>query len=186
MGIGVAFESVLDAAKVGADWAWASLYRQISGPVTGFFRSRGVADPESAAGDVFFELSRDLQRFDGSEESFMTHVFTVAYRRLLVEDLHPRRNARSALADRVLDRLSSEIEVVIDDSDTKIPAGVRSAFEKMLPEERDVLSLRVVAGLTVEQTATVIGTTIDMVKGAQRKGLARVRGPMPPPLMVTT
>ena len=185
MGVGIAFESVLDAAKAGATWAWSALFREISGPLTGFFKARGVTDPESAAGDVFFELSRDLHVFEGSEESFNTLVFSLAYKRLMVEGLHPRRNARSALADRVLDRLNSEIEVVIDDADPAVVSDVKAAFETMLPEERDVLSLRVVAGLTAEQTASVIGTTVEMVKAAQRKGLARVRRSMPPPVVVT-
>lgn len=183
--VGVAFESVIDAAKAGAPWAWSVLYRKISGPVTGFFRSRGAAHPESAAGDVFFELSRHIQTFDGNEESFSTLVFAVAYRRLFVEDLHPRRNARSALADRVLDRLNSDIEVVTDETGTNVASSIRAAFEKMLPEERDVVSLRVVAGLTIDQTAKVIGTSTEMVRATQRKGLARVRGPMPPPVFVT-
>lgn len=180
MTVGVAFESVLDAAKTGASWAWSGLYREIAGPVAGFFRARGVADPESATGDVFFELSRDLETFDGSEEAFTTLVFDIAYRRLLVEERHPKRNARSALADRVLDRLQDEIQVVIDDRDGRIPSGVRAAFETLQPEQRDVLSLRVVAGLTVEQTAKVIGTDVDAVKSAQRDGLTRIRETLPP------
>jgi RNA polymerase sigma-70 factor (ECF subfamily) len=180
MKAGAAFESVLAAAKTGASWAWFGLYREIAGPVTGFFRARGVADPESATGDVFFELSRDLETFEGSEESFTTLVFDIAYRRLLVEERHPKRNARSALADRVLDRLQDEIEVVIDDTDGAIPSGVKAAFETLQPEQRDVLSLRVVAGLTVEQTAKVIGTDVDAVKSAQRDGLTRIQETMPP------
>lgn len=183
--IGVGFEPILEAARIGAEWAWSALYGEIAGPVTGFFRSRGVAEPESATGDVFFELSRNLLNFEGSEESFRTLVFTIAYQRLLVEEHHPRRNARSALADRVLDRLQSDIEVVIDDTDHAIPPDVRNAFEKLQPEQRDVLSLRVVAGLTTEQTAQVIGTTIDKVKAAQRTGLAAIRGSLPPPVMAT-
>jgi RNA polymerase sigma-70 factor (ECF subfamily) len=178
--VGVAFESVLDAAKTGASWAWSGLYREIAGPVAGFFRARGVADPESATGDVFFELSRYLETFDGSEEAFTTLVFDIAYRRLLVEERHPKRNARSALADRVLDRLQDEIQVVIDDRDGRISSGVRAAFETLQPEQRDVLSLRVVAGLTVEQTAKVIGTDVDAVKSAQRDGLTRIRETLPP------
>ena len=71
MTLGHSFESVLDAAKLGAHWAWAVLYGEIAGPVTGFFRSRGVADPEEAAGDVFFELARGLTAFEESEEETM-------------------------------------------------------------------------------------------------------------------
>ena len=179
MTIGMAFESVLEAARVGAPWAWSALYREISGPVTGFFRSRGVADPVDAAGDVFFELSRELAGFSGDEESFLTLVFTIAYRRLAIDERHPKRNTRSALADRILDRLQHEIDVAITDTDPNIPPNVRTALETLEPEQRDVLSLRVVAGLTIEQTAKVIGTTVEAVKIAQRRGLARMRRSMP-------
>lgn len=186
MAIGVGFEPVLEAAKIGAEWAWSAIYGEIAGPVTGFFRSRGVAEPESATGDVFFELSRNLHTFEGTEESFRTLVFTIAYQRLQVEGRHPTRSTRSVLADRVLDRLQSDIEVVIDDTDRAIPADVKKAFEQLQPEQRDVLSLRVVAGLTIEQTARVIGITLDTVKSAQRTGLAAIRKTLPPPPVVAT
>lgn len=178
MTVGLGFESVVAAARVGAPWAWSTLYREIAGPVTGFFRSRGVSDPESATGDVFFELSRNLEMFHGNEDAFTTLVFAIAYKRLVVDDLHPRRQPRTALADMVLDRLESEIEVVIDDRQPQISDSVRSALLLLKPEQRDVLCLRIVAGLTVEQTAEVIGRSIASVKILQRKALARIRGTM--------
>ncbi len=184
MSLGPGFVSVLEASRVGASWAWSSIYREISGPVTGFFRVRGVSDPESAAGDVFFELSRCLGTFEGTEESFMTLVFAIAYRRLRADDLHPKRRARSVLADRVLDRLQSDIEVVLDDADAGIPPEVRTAFEVLGADERDVLSLRIVAGLSVEQTADVIGSSVSGVKAAQRKALTKLRAAMPPPVVL--
>lgn len=147
--------------------------------MTGFFRSRGVSDPESATGDVFFELSRNFETFQGDEDSFTTLVFGIAYRRLSYEDFHPRRRPRTALADKVLDHLESEIEVHIDDTSPKIPDSVRTALHVLKPEERDVLCLRVVAGLTVEQTAEVVGSDVSTVKTLQRKALARIRGIMP-------
>lgn len=178
------FDSVLEAARLGAPWAWSTLYGEIAGPVTGYFRSRGVSDPESATGDVFFEVSRNLETFQGDENSFTTLVFGIAYKRLSYEDLHPRRRPRTALADKVLDHLESDIEVHIDDSRPNIPDSVRKALQALKPEERDVLCLRVVAGLSVEQTAEVVGTDISSVKTLQRKALARIRGIMPAPVTI--
>ena len=182
MTLDLGFDSVLEAARVGAPWAWSTLYREIVGPVTGFFRSRGISDPESATGDVFFELSRNLEAFRGNEDSFTTLVFAIAYKRLFLEDLHPRRRPRAALADKVLDHLQSEIEVIIDDTSHRIPDSVRTALQVLKPEQRDVLCLRIVAGLTVEQTAEVVGSNISTVKTLQRKALARIRGTMPAPV----
>ena len=182
MTLDLGFDSVLEAARFGAPWAWSTLYGEIAGPVTGFFRSRGVSDAESATGDVFFELSRNLETFQGDEDAFTTLVFAIAYKRLFYEDLHPRRRPRTALADKVLDHLASEIEVHIDDTGPKIQDSVRTALEALKPEQRDVLCLRVVAGLTVEQTAEVVGSDISTVKILQRKALARIRGAMPAPV----
>jgi RNA polymerase sigma-70 factor (ECF subfamily) len=177
MSLGHSFDSVLDAAKLGADWAWSALYGEIAGPVIGFFRCRGVADPEEAAGDVFFELARGLTEFEGSEESFRTFVFVVAYKRLLVENRYSTRRSRTVLADRALDHLRADVEVmgaVVDA--TEIPDEVRRAFEMLTPDQRDVLTLRVVAGLSVDQVAEVLNRGAKAVSDLQRQGMGRVRG----------
>ena len=173
------FESVLDAAKLGADWAWAVLYGEVAGPVMGFFKSRGVADPEEAAGDVFLELARELIDFEGDEESFTTFVFAIAYKRLLVENWYSHRRSRTALADQVLDHLRDDIEVMGAVSVTEVPEEVRRAFELLTPEQRDVLSLRIIAGLSVDQVAKVLDRGAKTVRALQRRGMARVRAQMP-------
>lgn len=179
MGLGHSFESVLEAAKLGSEWAWAVLYGEIAGPVTGFFRSRGVADPEEATGDVFFELARGIDRFEGTEESFRTLVFVTAFRRLLVDKKYATGRRSSALADRVLDRLHKDGDTVEAPVQGDVPEQVRQAFELLTPPQRDVLSLRMVAGLTVEQTAEVIESGTEIVRDLQRRAMARIRRHMP-------
>ena len=173
------FESVLDAAKLGADWAWAVLYGEVAGPVMGFFKSRGVADPEEAAGDVFFELARGLIDFEGDEESFTTFVFAIAYKRLLVENSYPRRQSRTVLADQVLDRLRNDVEVMGAVGVTEVPEEVRRAFEMLTPEQRDVLSLRIAGGLSVDQVAKVLNRGAKTVRALQTRAMARVRAQLP-------
>lgn len=179
MTLGHSFESVLEAAKLGADWAWAVIYGEIAGPVTGFFRSRGVADPEEAAGDVFFELARGLINFEGSEEAFHTFVFVIAYDRLLVENRYSHGKLRTGLADQVLDHLHDKAEVMGVIAALDVPEKVRRAFEMLTAEQRDVLSLRIVAGLSVDQVAEVLNRGVKTVKTLQRRGMARVRSQLP-------
>lgn len=175
MSLGQSFESALDAAKLGADWAWAALYGEVAGPVMGFFRSRGVADPEEAAGDVFFELARDLIDFAGNEDSFRTLVFAIAYKRLLVENRYSNRRSRAVLADRVLSHLQADVEAMGVVAEIDVPENVRRAFEMLTPEQRDVLTLRIVAGLSVDQVGKVLNRGVKTVKDLQRRGVARVR-----------
>lgn len=179
MTLGQSFDSVLEAAKLGAEWAWGVLYGEIAGPVTGFLRTRGVADPEEAAGDVFIELSRGLESFEGSEEAFNTFVFVIAYKRLMVEKRYSTGRAHSVLADQVLDRLQKDVDQLVGASVSDTPADIRQALEVLSSDQRDVLSLRIVGGLSLEQTAEVVGRSVQVVKTTQRRGLSKVRRTIP-------
>ncbi len=161
-------------AKSGDAWAWAVIYREMAGPVTGFLRVRGVAAPEDAAADVFFEIARNIDRFSGNEESFRTLVFVIAYQRM-IQDKHSVRPSRSRLADKALSGIKRDIEVMEPVSDGDLTEEVRRAFETLTQTQRDVLSLRVVGGLSVEQTAEVVHRDIGKVRSLQRKALAKVR-----------
>ena len=43
------------------------------------------------------------------------------------------------------------------------------------PDQREVLLLRVVGDLTVEQVATIVGKTVGSVKATQRRALSSLR-----------
>lgn len=172
------FGSALEAAKLGSHWAWVAIYREIAGPVTGFLRARGVNDPEDAAGDVFFEISRRINEFTGDEDSFHTLVFVMAHQRM-VRDRHSVRPPRSRLADRVLDSVRRDAGTRDSVGGDEVGEELRRAFEALSQDQRDVLALRVVGALSIEQTAEVLNRGIDTVRSLQRKALARVRGITP-------
>ncbi len=52
---------------------------------------------------------------------------------------------------------------------------VRRLLEGLAPDQRDVLALRVVADLTVEQIAEALGKSTGAVKALQRRALAALR-----------
>ena len=84
-----AFDSVLAAARAGADWAWERIYADLAGSVIGYRRAHGAPDPEDVAGEVFLQVVRDLPRVaPGAEDpqrDFRAWVFTIVHRRLLDE-----------------------------------------------------------------------------------------------------
>ena len=55
---------------------------------------------------------------------------------------------------------------------------VRRLCEGLVPDQRDVLLLRMLAALTVEEIATALGKTPGAVKALQRRGLAALRKQM--------
>ncbi|HEU4894314.1 MAG TPA: sigma factor-like helix-turn-helix DNA-binding protein, partial [Acidimicrobiia bacterium] len=53
---------------------------------------------------------------------------------------------------------------------------MRQVFGSLTDEQQQVLSLRVVADLSLEETARVMGKRVGAVKALQRRALATVRG----------
>src|SRR5687768_15039558 len=97
--IGAEFDTVLAAAKAGADWAWTLLYRSVAPGVRGFLAAHGSDDPDDLVGEVFLQLARNLPGFQGDEPGFRAWVFTIARNRLRDEYRRRRRRPADPVAD---------------------------------------------------------------------------------------
>jgi RNA polymerase sigma factor (sigma-70 family) len=174
----VPFEDVLAAARAGASWACADIWRTFSGPVAGYLRSRGSRETEDLTNEVFLAVFSKLPGFVGDERAFRSFVFTIAHRRL-VDELRSRSRRPTDVEweDDVDPRRSGSAEEqamhVIGDSDA------RSLLEGLAPDQRDVLVLRIFGDLTVEQVAEILGKRPGAVKALQRRGLQALRKKVP-------
>jgi RNA polymerase sigma-70 factor (ECF subfamily) len=66
-------------------------------------------------------------------------------------------------------------DVEIEAIDRVVTAELEDAFEKLTEIQRDVLVLRIIGRLTLEETASVVGKRVGAVKAAQRRGLLALR-----------
>lgn len=172
--LGGNFPLTLDAARTGADWAWASIYRDLSGPVLGYVRGRGGSEPEDVTADVFLQVVRDLPSFAGGEREFRAWVFAIARHRL-VDDW--RRRSRRPVHES-LDVPSDVAEATSAEEDALAGlAGdrVRQIIHGLTPDQRDVLLLRILGDLTVEEIARVVKKSPGAVKALQRRGIDAIR-----------
>ena len=169
------FDGVLAAAQEGSEWAWDILVCDVGPRLVGFFRTRGIADPEALTGDVFVDLAKNLTNFDGDESGFRSWVFVIAYRRMSDEWRRQKRRAPETPSDTTAEpvRVAPSAEDVAMEGLESVEA-IRM-LEVLTADQRDVISLRVVAGLTLEETAQVVGKPIGSVKSLQRRGLATLR-----------
>ena len=51
---------------------------------------------------------------------------------------------------------------------------MREVCAELAPDQRDVLLLRLLGGLTLEECATTLGKTLGAVKALQRRGFASI------------
>jgi RNA polymerase sigma-70 factor (ECF subfamily) len=168
MTIGLAFDQVLTAARAGAGWARARLYESLAPAVAGYVRAQGIDDPSDVTSEVFLAVLTALPSFDGDERQFRSWVFTIAYRRAMD---HWRARAKSpdlpapatapAAEDVALAGLGRE--------------RVRALLDELTPDQRQVLALRVIGDLSLEQVADALGKPVGAVKSLQHRALQALR-----------
>lgn len=156
--------------KNGDDGAWNQAVRALGGPLRAFLRFRGAVDVEDALGEVFLDVARNIDRFEGDWTSFRTWVFTIARRRVI--DEHRYRNRRP------IDPIDPEtlIGAVAIGGNTEVDAmerlgtgWVMDLLDLLTPIQREVLMLRFVLGLSIREVAAVTGASATAVKANQRR-----------------
>jgi RNA polymerase sigma-70 factor (ECF subfamily) len=167
-------EDALPAAQVGRPWALQVLYKKLAPRVHGYLLTRGASEPEDLTSEVFLTVFSKLATVTGGPEGLQTMVFSIAHARL-VDDL--RRQARRGPAVSYESwhdgrtAASSEDEAV----DRIGAAEVRALLDQLPTDQRDVLLMRLVADLSVEQVAVALGRSAGAVKQLQRRGLLALR-----------
>lgn len=173
--IGPDFDSVLAAAQSGAPWALERLYQVFSPAVLGYLRIQGAADPEDLSNEVFLGVFQRIGAFAGDEDRFRSWVFTIAHSRLI--DDRRRTSRRPQLVqdptDVPVERHGGDAEQ--DALERLSRRRVQALCEELVADQRDVLLLRLMAGLTVEAIAESLGKSEGAVKALQRRGLANLR-----------
>ncbi len=175
MSLGEQFETILPAAQRGAAWALEALYRALAPAVVGYLRLQGAEDPEDLANEVFLGAFRGLAGFQGGEEQLRSWVFSIAHRRIIderrrrarrvpvvpLEEAGTYRSSGPSVEDRALGALEEE--------------RLRRVCERLAPDQRDVVLLRLLGDLSVEQTAAALGKRPGAVKALQHRGVEALR-----------
>ncbi len=101
-------------------------------------------------------------------------MFTIAYRRLVDERRRGhRRPVSSDSRQDPEDRSGGDVEA--DALGRLSEQRVRQLCQAVSPAQRDVLLLRLVAGLTLEQVAELLGKSTGAIKALQCRGLLTLR-----------
>jgi RNA polymerase sigma-70 factor (ECF subfamily) len=150
---------------------FSAVYRKLSRPVSGYLQARGVEDPEAVTQDVFLALYTRMGSLHGGFDGVKTLVFSIAHARAV--DHHRRRGRIPASTpyDPGYDRRT----VAPPDDGAFAGDGVLELLETLPEDYREVLLLRVVADLSIEQTATIMGRSAGAVKQLQRRALAGLK-----------
>ena len=169
------FEAVLAAARSGVPWGFERLYRSFAQTVLTYLRLQGAHDPEDLTSEVFLGAFTGIGSFEGGEVQFRAWLLTIAHRRLVDYRRRAEVRPRTAGAEAAwLDQVHG------GDPEEDALRGleledVRQVLVGLTEDQRQVLLLRILGELTVDQVAQAIGKPATAVKALQRRGLQALR-----------
>jgi RNA polymerase sigma-70 factor (ECF subfamily) len=160
-------------ARLGDASAWESLYRRLYPQLAAYAGRR--LEREAARDAVSEAMARAVARigaFTWEGGGFDAWVFGIL--RHVVVDAH--RAAAVRLPGAEPDEAPSGEPGPLDHLlGAERASGVRAAFGRLSPSDQEVLELRVVAGLSSEEVAIVVGKRPGAVRMAQARALDRLR-----------
>lgn len=166
-------DHALELARSGDARGFDTLYRSLGGAVSGYLRARGVSDADGLANDVFVRAFRKVAGFEGGAEQFRSWLFRIARNAAIDDARRRKRRVSETSLDAAPESIGGDVER--DVISRLAQERVRARLERLSPDQRDVLLLRIVADLSVEETAAALGKGYEAVKALQRRGLAALR-----------
>ncbi|MFM1724820.1 MULTISPECIES: sigma-70 family RNA polymerase sigma factor [Rhodococcus] len=177
---GEELNSAVAAAAQGDRSALAQVLASIRPLVVRYCRARvgaaerGQLSADDVAQEVCLAVMTALPRYQDQGRPFMAFVYGIAAHK--VADAH--RNAARNKSDPV-----AEVPDVVSADDSPEERALNSetsrqvnALLQTLPEKhREILVLRLVVGLSAEETAAAVGSTAGAVRVAQHRALAKLK-----------
>lgn len=151
---------LIKKAATGDQEAFSVLYRNHVDIVFGYVGACGVRDPEAVTFDVFAEAQRRLPAFDRSRDEFLIWLMTIAYR---------------FTADAVGRQATTAVTSATSTGEPGTEPALLVAFSSLTMAQREVLALRFIADLGIEQIGLVTNTGVGAVKSLQDRGLRTMR-----------
>lgn len=153
---------------------FTNAYRELSPRVLGYLRTQGVEDPEAVSHEVFIALYQTFDRIGGGDADVRTMTFSIAHARVV--DHHRARDRKPHMVEFDANsdprRSPSAEESAADGLGQH---GVFALVNTLGAEQREAVLLRIVAGLTLEETSHVMERSVGAVKQLQRRALESLR-----------
>jgi RNA polymerase sigma-70 factor (ECF subfamily) len=164
-----AFADVLDAARAGDEEAFSALWRWLNPPLARWLAVTVPDGRDDVASEVWVSIIRGLDVFTGDERRFRGWVFTLARRRAIDWGRRRRRHLDAPLPEEVEPPSPNDASEAVSEA-MAVEAAV-ALLRRLKHDQAEVVALRVIAGLTVAETAAVVDKSEGAVRVLCHRGL---------------
>lgn len=149
---------------------WQPVYRFV------YYKVSDVDDAQEITQETFLKALRALPRYQAMNASFKTYLLRIAQN--LITDLWRKQGRSPQLID-----IADYQEPLVDDTaapeDAALKAELRNDIMRLialLPDEQQrTVQLRLITGLSVNDTARIMGKTDAAIKMLQQRALKNLR-----------
>ena len=169
-------EALVRAARRGDASAWEALYRRAHPRLLAYARRRLSSDEAArdAVGETMARAVRGLSGFRGEGGGFDAWLSGIV--RHVVLDAQRASGRRPVTS---LEGVAEPASGAAGPEELLLGAheasAVRAAFASLADDDRELLELRVVLGLSADEVAGVLGKRAGAVRMAQSRALSRLR-----------
>jgi RNA polymerase sigma-70 factor, ECF subfamily len=160
-------ENVLSAARSGDDDAVGELWRRLQPELLRFFTILAPDAAEELAAETWLQIVRGVGQFEGDASAFLAWVFTIAHTKVV--DWWQRSSRKAGIESSNLS-LAEDAATARDVSSRSVMALLAALHA----DQAEVIVLRVVAGLEVDQVAAITGKRPGTVRAHIHHGLRQL------------
>jgi RNA polymerase sigma-70 factor (ECF subfamily) len=135
--------------------------------------TRTHADAEDAVQEIFTDIWRSAARFDPAQGSEKVFVATIARRRL-IDRLRRTSNQGTTTSTEEIETLTWADPGTHAETSAEAQTAARAVMQ-LRPEQRQVLELGLLQGLSHSEIAEALQMPLGTVKTMMRRGLIQVR-----------
>ena len=175
-------EEVLSAALIqarkGDESGFALLWRHHNSRLTKFVQSRTYGssiDADEIVSETWLNVAKDIRKFDGGPSEFSAWLYSISRNRIIDAVRVRNRQVRPTEELEEAFWLPSALNVERDFDASEAVKRIIQAINALPPAQAEVVALRIVSDLSVEETAKVVKKSANSVRVLAHRGLIALR-----------
>jgi RNA polymerase sigma-70 factor, ECF subfamily len=166
--------AAVDAARLGDERAFRTLYRAVQPGLLRYLRFLVGDDAEDVASETWLQIVRDLPSFHGDGDGFRGWAATIGRHRAMDHVRRYRRRPAQPVPVEALTGISAEEDTAARAVEV-VSTETAIALIATLPQDQaEAVLLRVVFGLSADAAGQVLGKRAGAVRTATYRGLRRL------------
>jgi RNA polymerase sigma-70 factor (ECF subfamily) len=170
-------EALVRRAQAGDASSFAGLYERFHDKIFRYvyFKTGNPNDAEDITEDVFLRMLESINSFRWKGHPFSSWLFRIAHN-LIVDHFRKRSRQKNTPLDDAGELAGASSHDLEADLDIKLSVErVQFAMEGLTDLQKEVMSLRFAAGLSVRETAEAVGKRENAVKALQHAAIKKLR-----------